>query len=434
MGGTPCARWREDLLSGASPVPIWDGVAYFLLRDGALRAQSIEIKWFLRFVLGVFLILGGAFVVWPARAEIGVGIESAPLPPVRPAAAPSADAGAGAPLSLRPNLTEVPAETGRPIGILPVTETLAADPVSVEPAAGRSPAVMAPIPNRPEPARDARRKMNLVVLGDSLGDGLWAGLYRALKSDGRFNVAKHSKVSTGFVRRDYFDWNAEVDRILASEPVDIAVIMIGTNDRQVLVDDGGRRHRLRSPGWEAAYKERVDRFTQSLKDHGVLVYWVGLPVMRSPRFGGDMQYFNEIYAERAAANGVPFIPTWYELADAAGAYQAHGPDVNGRRRLLRADDGIHFTLSGYQVLAAVVADDLIHDRNQGILPGEGQAVARVEPVRASAPAVVQGEIAVAEEDDAPAEDASLIASSVEKSVPAPVLRPGRADDWRWPRL
>eukprot|EP00439_Symbiodinium_sp_Y106_P087621 s1_g157.t1 len=278
------------------------------------------------------------------------------------------------------------------------------------------------------------RIMNVVILGDSLGDGLWAGLYRELKSDPRFNIIKRSKVSTGFVRKDYFDWNAEVERVLAEEQVDIAVIMIGTNDRQVLVDDQGRRHRLRAPGWEAAYKARVDRFTRSLTDEGVLVYWVGLPVMRSPRFGGDMRYFNTIYEERAAANGVPFIPTWNDLADAAGAYQAYGPDTNGRRRLLRADDGIHFTLAGYRVLASVVADDLVRDRDAGILPGQAITHQRsaVEQPTSLDQEPLEPASGAANLRSTSSEDISpVVASSVEAEAgDTPDLRPGRADDWR----
>jgi hypothetical protein len=209
--------------------------------------------------------------------------------------------------------------------------------------------------------------------------------------------------------------------------------MIGTNDRQVLVDDAGRRHSLRSAGWEAAYKDRVDRFTRALTDRGVLVYWVGLPIMRSPRFGRDMQYFNEIYAAQAVQNGVPFIPTWNELADANGVYTAYGPDTNGRRRLLRADDGIHFTLSGYRVLASVVADDLISDRDAGVMPGDARVAIEREP--ALPPSPTMEPIPSPSEARADGEPEPLIASSVEETpTDNPELRPGRSDDWRWPRL
>ncbi len=378
------------------------------VRDGALRAQSTEFKWFFRFALALFLFLAAALWAWPSRAEPGgFGTVSAPIPLPRPAIARS--------VALTPH---VPAPNS-PVSIMPPI----VGPGDRNGGRGGNPGR--------EPLLD--RIMNVVILGDSLGDGLWAGLYRELKGDPRFNITKRSKVSTGFVRRDYFDWNAEVEKVLAEEQVDIAVVMIGTNDRQVLVDDQGHRHRLRAPGWEAAYKERVDQFTRSLKDRGVLVYWVGLPVMRSPRFGGDMRYFNTIYEERAAANGVPFIPTWNDLANASGAYQAYGPDTNGRRRLLRADDGIHFTLAGYRVLASVVADDLVRDRNAGILPG-GDAPLQRSSLETELP-LEQAQVEPVQPASPSGEPEPLVASSVEtKPVNVPGLRPGRADDWRWPRL
>lgn len=370
-----------------------------------MRAQSIEFKWFFRFALALFLVLAAVLWAWPSRAETGgFGTVSVPIPLPRPA------------ISQNAALTPESSRSNGPVSIMP--------PISGPGDRGSPPLL--------------DRIMNVVILGDSLGDGLWAGLYRELKSDPRFNIIKRSKVSTGFVRKDYFDWNAEVERVLAEEQVDIAVIMIGTNDRQVLVDDQGRRHRLRAPGWEAAYKARVDRFTRSLTDEGVLVYWVGLPVMRSPRFGGDMRYFNTIYEERAAANGVPFIPTWNDLADASGAYQAYGPDTNGRRRLLRADDGIHFTLAGYRVLASVVADDLVRDRDAGILPGQAVSTHRSAtevPAPLNEDASVQQRSSADLRSTSSEEVSPVVASSVETEVSEPPeLRPGRADDWRWPRL
>ncbi len=353
-----------------------------------MRTQSIELNWFFPFVLGLFLVVGAVLWAWPARATpavlvAGTGAVSAPvsarLPLPRPDTAP------------------------RSTAVSSVVRQATSSSFSGAERPG-------------EARRLLPRIMNVVILGDSLGDGLWAGLYRELKADGRFNITKRSRVSTGFVRRDYYDWNAAVEDVLDEEQVDIAIIMIGTNDRQVLVDDEGRRHSLRTPGWEAAYKDRIDRFTASLMERGVLVYWVGLPVMRSPRFGRDMQYFNSIYEDRAAANGIPFIPTWNDLADGAGAYSAYGEDTRGRRRLLRADDGIHFTLAGYRVLAAVVADDLVSDRDAGIAPG-GQQLTHLSPVEVPA-----------------SEDAAGNATMEPVPDVAPVLRPGRADDWRWPRL
>jgi hypothetical protein len=292
----------------------------------------------------------------------------------------------------------------------------------------------------PAPDYAARKKFNVVVLGDSLGDGLWAGLYRVLKGDKRFEVIKRSKVASGFVRSEYYDWNANVERVLEEERVDIAVVMIGTNDRQVIVNGKGERYPLRAKGWEQEYRERIRRFTASLQARGAYIYWVGIPVMRSARFGGDMQYFNSIYREETARAGVPFVPTWEGLANAKGEYTAYGPDLRGREKLLRADDGIHFTLAGYQVLASIVADAIKTDIDKGYVRLDAPA----GKVRQSAAVSEPQEETVAEpqapaqgnEEEASADGAHGAESEVQSAQAAPIevpeLRPGRADDWSWP--
>ena len=45
-------------------------------------------------------------------------------------------------------------------------------------------------------------RYRVVVLGDSLGDGLWSGLYRAFEDDATLEFIQRSKASTGFARTD----------------------------------------------------------------------------------------------------------------------------------------------------------------------------------------------------------------------------------------
>ncbi len=103
----------------------------------------------------------------------------------------------------------------------------------------------------------------------------------------RFTIIKKSRVATGFSRADYYDWNEAVRDIAAETRIDIAVVVMGTNDRQPIVEKG-QRHALFEPGWHEIYERRVDAFTATLQATGARIYWLELPVMRSPRFGGDM--------------------------------------------------------------------------------------------------------------------------------------------------
>ncbi len=200
----------------------------------------------------------------------------------------------------------------------------------------------------------------LVVLGDSLGDGIWAGLYRVFREDANVEVIKRSHVSTGFARTDSFDWNANLDGILRAEPVHIAVVMVGANDVQAIFAD---RHwyKLGTEKWRKIYGDRIDAFIRKLKEAHAAVYWVGLPIMRSEQNNQTMQLMNEIFREKAFINGVKFIDTWNAFADEFGRYSAYGPDLTGQVRRLRAEDGVHFTIPGYVKLAHFVEREIRRD-------------------------------------------------------------------------
>ncbi len=79
--------------------------------------------------------------------------------------------------------------------------------------------------------------------------------------------------------------------------------------------------------------------------------WCGNPIARSATYTEDMGYINEIYAAEAARFGAQFVPLWSAIADDQGRYAAYGKDRDGTTQRLRADDGIHFTAAGYELIA-----------------------------------------------------------------------------------
>ncbi len=209
----------------------------------------------------------------------------------------------------------------------------------------------------PFPGGDRYR---IVVLGDSLGDGLWSGLYRAFEEDTNLEFVKRSKVSTGFTRVDYYDWDAALADILKTETYQLAVVMFGANDDQA-IRSGKDWLKPGTDGWREVYGQRVEAFIKKLRAAGVAVYWVGLPVMRSPNQSEDAEVMNEVFREKAFINGAKFIDTWSGFTDEAGRYSAYGPDMSGQVRRLRADDGIHFTMRGYLKLAHFVEKEIRRD-------------------------------------------------------------------------
>ena len=241
-------------------------------------------------------------------------------------------------------------------------ETAVADvPVEVE----------APVvPTSSLKARYADGTLTIGVFGDSMADGLWAALYRDLGDLDGVDVVKFSEVSTGLSRYDYVDIQAKSTRQLSERPVDVAVVLFGTNDAQAIVIDG-QIHPFGSDGWKTAYAQRVDNLVALMRSRGAEVYWVGLPRMKSSGFDGRMAIINAVVEARMAALGVPYFDTVALTSNEAGGYEAYLSDEDGRRRLMRAGDGIHMSMSGYLRMADPVADRLKAD--MGVTEAEAAA-------------------------------------------------------------
>jgi hypothetical protein len=205
-------------------------------------------------------------------------------------------------------------------------------------------------------------RYRIVVLGDSLGDGLWSGLYRAFEDDATLEFINRAKVSTGFARTDNYDWNTELANLLKNDTYQIAIIMFGANDAQA-IRSGKDWLKVGSEGWHEIYGKRVEAFIKKLRAANIAVYWVGLPIMRSPAQVSDAEAMNDLFREKAFINGAKFIDTWNGFTDESGRYSAYGPDMTGQVKRLRADDGVHFTMRGYLKLAHFVEKELRRDLN-----------------------------------------------------------------------
>jgi uncharacterized protein len=200
-------------------------------------------------------------------------------------------------------------------------------------------------------------RYRVVLLGDSLADGLWSGTLRAFQEDSNLEIVNRSKPSSGFVRND---WNTTLDDILKDESYQIAVVMFGANDDQSF-RNGKDVVKPGTDAWRELYGQRVEAFIKKLRAKGLAVYWVGLPIMRSPDESDDAEVLNEIFREKAFINGAKFIDTWSGFTDESGRYSAYGPDMTGQVRRLRDDDGIHFTMRGYLKLAHFVEKEIRRD-------------------------------------------------------------------------
>jgi hypothetical protein len=199
-------------------------------------------------------------------------------------------------------------------------------------------------------ARAAPSPARVLVVGDSQAQGLGGGLQRQLRGDPSWRVIDRSRIATGLCSPSRFDWPAAAAGIGQSEPGAIAVVMFGANDRPPVRIHGRVDDRLEA-SFAASYCAHVRAIVEGLKRSCAAVIWVGHPIVRDPVYAEDMELLNRFYAEGAMETGAEWFPSWPLFVDADGNYAPYGKGIDGQTTRLRADDGVHLTGAGYDVLA-----------------------------------------------------------------------------------
>ena len=209
------------------------------------------------------------------------------------------------------------------------------------------------------PLFTGQRPLRVLAVGDSLMTYPGYALVDQAKVYSGLRVESVTKQSSGLVRPDYYDWPKALGRAVREFRPHVVVVLLGANDMQPVVHEG-HSAALFSENWGAEYAKRVERFIQIASQAGASVIWVGLPIMRDPKFSKTEHRLNEFYAAGCAAHlGAVYIDGFTLFADVNGAYAAKLADASGVTRVMRAKDGIHFTMDGARRIAEAVVEVLL---------------------------------------------------------------------------
>jgi hypothetical protein len=195
---------------------------------------------------------------------------------------------------------------------------------------------------------------NIGVFGDSLGDGVYGGLYEVVKSHPQDVVFRYSKVGAGLARPDYQQWFGEFTTELDRDHITHAVVMFGSNDQEGIRDEQRKGHVFPSDSWKTVYSGRVEGVLAEFAKRKIPVVWLGLPVMRKDEMNAGATVLDEIFQSEALSHGATFLPLMETFKGSDGGFASHLPDSAGHLRQVRADDGVHFTPYGYEIIANAV--------------------------------------------------------------------------------
>lgn len=333
------------------------------------------------------------------------------------------------------------------------------------------------------PAPKSGDAFTVAVMGDGLAAALAAGLTDAYADRPDISILSRVRNSSGLVRDDYFNWIKAAQTLTAGpQHIDMAVMMIGSNDHQPLRDSSGVYPPF-SPQWTQIYASRVETIDSIFQKKKIPLAWVGMPIMKERSLSDAMLSLNDILRGTAQKDGATYLDIWDLFTDETGQYALYGPDVNGDTAKLRGFDGVNFTPAGGLKLAQVVETEIkrVMDEKRpridpaiaGIAPqlapaeplvparlispstGSGRAsndlramlpapaapIHPVIPVKPAAGPVValtapvvapNGQLATTSPIPSSSDGMKRVQDALTDGRPI-ATRPGRADDFTWPR-
>ena len=214
-------------------------------------------------------------------------------------------------------------------------------------------------PPTPPPAKvqKSENATRLAVFGDSMAIDLSKALERFYAEDPDLVVLDQGVSSSGFVREDFFDWDQAIAEDIAENSFDLAVVIIGINDRQEINVDRQTLKPL-TPQWTEAYQARIASFLNTLRAARKPVIWVGLPPMAKADYSAAISQINTVQRLASFSGGAEFVDIYERFLGEDGRYSSYGPDVSGQNALMRKDDGIHFSSAGADKLAFYLSQSI----------------------------------------------------------------------------
>ncbi|WP_208995913.1 SGNH/GDSL hydrolase family protein [Pannonibacter tanglangensis] len=220
----------------------------------------------------------------------------------------------------------------------------------------------------------------ILVVGDLMADGLTEGLNYILAQKPSVKVEKLTEPGAGLLGTPPVAWADRVQARLAAGDVRAVVMMLGSTDvlaasapaspapatgadpaapaQPPVQSAGAAVPELGSPAWREAYRQRLGAVIQVVRRERKPFLVVGLPPAEAPETAQGFQLVNDVLKSTAEGARSTYVDIWTVFLDDNEAYAVFGPDVEGQRRRLRANDGVGFTWAGYRKVAFFVEREL----------------------------------------------------------------------------
>ncbi|RDU72688.1 DUF459 domain-containing protein [Helicobacter aurati] len=190
-----------------------------------------------------------------------------------------------------------------------------------------------------------------LLIGDSLMQGIGIMLVRALRTKGlrAYNIAKQN---TGLTFTSFFNWARTTQKALEKNPkISVLVVCLGANDPWDV-----KGIKFGSEKWNTLYNAKIEEVLSIAREHAVFVVWFQVPTIKNEQLNNKIALLNAMYAKNLESHGL-FIKT--EILTNEGKFSSYIKNTEGKSVLVRAQDGIHLTTKGSEILSNLLLEKII---------------------------------------------------------------------------
>lgn len=203
--------------------------------------------------------------------------------------------------------------------------------------------------------------LKVLAVGDSLGVSFVWSFNEKFNKNYNISFLNRSKVSSGLCHIQFYNWPAELEKILEKEKYHVGIVFMGANDTQSLLKEDGKSVPFRTDEWKQIYKERVLKMADVFRKYNLKVYWYGLPPMEPKRYHSEAMFVTARIEEVSQESGkFLFIPSTFVLGDKKGNF-TKTMLLSGRNEIIRADDGIHLSFTAANMLRDRLIQEIYKD-------------------------------------------------------------------------
>ncbi|WP_442799411.1 SGNH/GDSL hydrolase family protein [Pantoea vagans] len=199
----------------------------------------------------------------------------------------------------------------------------------------------------------------VLLIGDSMMEGVAPRVIKLLRDRYQSDGINLSQRSTGLAYPGFFNWPKTTAQALAAHAdIGLLAVFLGPNDPWDMPAGKGEPYlKFGSEEWKIEYSSRIRQILELGLQYHIPVIWILPPNMKREKLNRSMAELDILYRDEVRSIGGIVLDINALFGYQGNIYSAFAT-INGKRVNVRASDGIHYSLTGQQLIAEAIIEEI----------------------------------------------------------------------------